>query len=151
MVCASAPQPFAKDHAARRAPLRSPGEALAALRLQLQADGPQPGDEPDPYHEYMEGLADTVNTLLHQPQQQQEGAQQQQGEQQGAAAAGQQRQGRADGEAGRRGGVGGRGGSGGEEGRQEVLALGGPPPRARTVVDEGVCGGQGQGRERCEL
>ncbi len=127
------------------APRRPTGEALAALRLQLQADGPEPGDEPDPYHDYMVGLADEVNTLLHQPEQQQ-----QQGGQQ-AAAAGQQQQGRADGEAGRRGGVGSRGGAGGEEVQQEVLALGGPPPRARRAQDEGACEGRGQGRDRCEL
>ncbi|KAG2493284.1 hypothetical protein HYH03_008420 [Edaphochlamys debaryana] len=58
-------QRLATDAVARRV-LRANGadEAVASLQAQLRADAPGPGDEADPYHEYLTALAARVAELL---------------------------------------------------------------------------------------
>ncbi|GIL75880.1 hypothetical protein Vretifemale_5609 [Volvox reticuliferus] len=142
-------QRLAGSATARRA-LRESGaeEAILELREQLRADAPEPGGEPDPYHEFLEGLVRQVSALMMQPDAlhtgEEEGAQQHQQSRHGTGAdtvgvgtgvdAG-----ASSGKARGRGSSGVGSGSLEPPAQQQVLALGGPTvglPKAKGEVRE---------------
>eukprot|EP00198_Chlamydomonas_reinhardtii_P011534 XP_001700871.1 predicted protein [Chlamydomonas reinhardtii] len=139
-------QRLAGDGVARQV-LRANGadEALVQLRAQLRADAPGPGDEADPYHDYLTDLAAQVAAAMAAP-----GPQAPAGSGGGAAATAAGAGAGAAAAAGRSGAAGaaeaGKGGSGigrgglkgeveGVEVQQPVLALGGPSRTKKNVLD----------------
>ena len=127
-------------------------EALVQLRAQLRADAPGPGDEADPYHDYLTDLAAQVAAAMAAP-----GPQAPAGSGGGAAATAAGAGAGAAAAAGRSGAAGaaeaGKGGSGigrgglkgeveGVEVQQPVLALGGPSRVGPRLA--GAVGGEGE-------
>ncbi|PNW80578.1 hypothetical protein CHLRE_07g323500v5 [Chlamydomonas reinhardtii] len=146
-------QRLAGDGVARQV-LRANGadEALVQLRAQLRADAPGPGDEADPYHDYLTDLAAQVAAAMAAP-----GPQAPAGSGGGAAATAAGAGAGAAAAAGRSGAAGaaeaGKGGSGigrgglkgeveGVEVQQPVLALGGPSRVGPRLA--GAVGGEGE-------
>ncbi|GIL44567.1 hypothetical protein Vafri_2092 [Volvox africanus] len=140
-------QRLAGSATARRA-FRESGaeEAILELREQLRAEAPEPGGEPDPYHEFLEDLVRQVSILMAQPDNMEtdEGAQQhpqqsryEMGTAEGGVAGAGADASTSSREARARGGSGRGGGSLESPAQQQVLALGGPPV-ARQKGDGGI-------------
>ncbi|KAG2450497.1 hypothetical protein HYH02_004998 [Chlamydomonas schloesseri] len=153
-------QRLAADGLARRV-LRDNGadEALSALRAALRADAPGPGDEPDPYHDYLTDLAAQVAAAMAAPVSDtpassasgSSSSSSSGGSGSAAGAAGGAAAGLHGGNGKGRGGAKGRGGEAvQEEAQQPVLALGGPSrsaPRLASTGGEGTVKGGSCGSE----